>query len=198
MILIYGASGHGKVIAEIAQACNFEIKGFVDDDLSKKDWFYLPVFNDLTINQGCELVIGIGNNKIRQKISEKLKTKYSVLIHPKSNISGSAKINEGTVVMQGALIQSDSVIGRHSIINTGAVVEHDCVLGNFVHVSPNATLCGAVSVGDLTHIGAGAVVIQSIKIGENVIVGAGAVVIKDVPDNAVVVGNPAKIIKYKK
>ena len=99
--------------------------------------------------------------------------------------------------MAGAVINASVKIGKHCIINTNAVVEHDCILEDYVHVSPSATISGHVKIEEGTHIGASAVVIPSIEIGRWVTVGAGAVVIKNIPDYAIVAGNPAKIIKYK-
>lgn len=99
--------------------------------------------------------------------------------------------------MANVSINPSASIGNHCIINTGSIVEHDCVLSDFVHISPKAALAGNVFVGEGTQIGIGAAVIQGIKIGKWVTVGAGAVIIKDIPDYAVVVGNPGKIIKIK-
>jgi acetyltransferase EpsM len=99
--------------------------------------------------------------------------------------------------MHGAILQADVQIGVHCIINTGASVDHDCVIDDYVHISPHTTLCGNVTVGEGSHIGAGATIIQGIKIGRWVTVGAGTVIIRDVPDYAVIVGNPGRIIKIK-
>ena len=107
-------------------------------------------------------------------------------------------LSDGTVVMQGAVVQSCARIGNHCIINTAASVDHDCVIEDYVHISPNATLCGGVTVGEGSQVGAGAVVIPGIKIGRWSLVAAGAVVMKDVPDNVLVLGNPARVIKRLK
>ena len=196
MIYLYGAGGHAKVIADILELKGIAIGGYFDDDPSKKIWHYsgfsYPGPFDLLTD---ELIVSIGNNITRKKIVEKIVAKYFKAIHPTAIISPHSAIGEGSVVMGGALINADTVIGKHCIINSNAVVDHECIIGNFVHVSPNATLCGNVQVGGFSHIGAGAVVIQGINIGVNAVIGAGAIVIKDVPDNVVVVGNPAKIIK---
>lgn len=195
MIYLYGAGGHAKVIADILELKGLSIGGYFDDDPAKKIWHY-PGFSypgsfDLLTD---ELIISIGNNTTRKKIAEKIITKYFTAIHPTAIISAHAAIGEGTVVMGGALINADTVIGKHCIINSNAVVDHECILGNFVHISPNTTLCGNVHVGECAHIGAGAVVIQGKKIGAHSVIGAGAVVITDIPDNVVVVGNPARSI----
>src|SRR5690606_32789797 len=192
---LYGASGHGKVIAEIAEENNQQIIAFIDLDKSKSNVLDYKVINEIPDNI-IDLVISIGNNIIRKKIvDENCHFTYNTLIHPNTSISKRSTINEGTVVMAGVSINSDVVIGQHCIINTNASIDHDCIIENFVHISPNAALAGNVIIGEGTHIGIGACIIQGIKIGKWCTVGAGSVIIKDVPDGATVVGNPGKIIK---
>ena len=103
---------------------------------------------------------------------------------------------EGVQIIQGAIVNRGVSIGKHTIVNTNATVDHDCKIGDFVHIAPGATLCGGVKVGKRTLIGANATVLPNCEIGANVNVGAGAVVTTDLPDNVVVVGVPAKIIKH--
>jgi len=192
---LYGASGHGKVIAEIAISSNIEIKGFIDKDNTKKKCLGFSVFNEIPNNQ-CELIVSIGNNKTRKEVVGKLsEEQFTKLIHSKATISPSAELKAGTVVMAGATINAETEIGKHCIINTNSSIDHNCIIEDFVHISPNVALAGNVKVGEGTHIGIGACVIQGIKIGKWATIGAGSVIIKDVPDYAVVVGNPAKVIK---
>lgn len=194
-MFLYGASGHGKVISEIAEESNILIDAFIDSDLSKNIILDYRVIHEIP-DADIDVVISIGNNVVRRRIVEKYKNfKYKKLLHPKSNISKSAKIEEGTVVMAGATINSGVTIGRHCIINTNASIDHDCIVEDFTHISPNAALAGGVLVGLGSHIGIGATVIQGITIGKWCTVGAGSVILKDIPDGATVVGNPGKIIK---
>jgi acetyltransferase EpsM len=196
---LFGASGHSKVIIDIVNKSNLDtIEGIYDDEPSVDKIFDIPVFQTemLDFFRNKSLIISIGNNKNRQNIANKIATNYLIAIHPNSNIARDVAIEEGTVIMAGAIINPDVSIGKHCIINTGSVVDHDCIISDFVHISPNATLAGNVYVGEGTHVGIGAVVIPKISIGKWVTIGAGAVIIKDVPDFAVVVGNPGKIIKY--
>lgn len=198
---LYGASGHCKVIIDvITESGKSEIKGILDDNPKLDMIFNIPVFNTKMFEtfSDKQLIIAVGDNRTRKKIVENISAIYKIGIHPKSIVSCYAKIDEGTVVMAGAILNPDAIIGKHCIINTAAVIEHDCKLDDFVHISPNAALAGGVAVGEGTHIGIGATVIQGIKIGKWVTIGAGTVVINDVPDYAVVVGNPGKIIKYNK
>ena len=194
---IFGASGHGKVIAEIAEENNIQIEGFIDSDESKHSILTYPVKQSLPSLETNNVVIAIGNNSIRRKIvTENNQFQYVTLIHPNANISKSVTINEGSVVMAGATLNAEVQIGKHCIINTNASVDHECMIEDYVHISPNVSLAGNVSIGEGTHIGIGACVIQGVKIGKWCTIGAGAVIIKDIPDCAVVVGNPGKIIKY--
>lgn len=196
-LYLYGASGHGKVIAEIAQKLNIKIVGFIDDDPQKKAYFNLSVFQQIPELSGEDrLILSIGNNAIRYKIfSRHHDLHFSRLIHPNTSISNSAKIGAGTVIMAGVSINADSKIGQQVIINTNASIDHECTLSDFVHISPNAALAGDVAIGEGSHIGIGASIIQGIKIGKWCTIGAGAVIIRDVPDYATVVGNPGRIIK---
>ncbi|WP_233897330.1 acetyltransferase [Tenacibaculum piscium] len=198
-ICLFGASGHGKVIKDIAINNNIEVLTFVDDNPK------LEVLHNISVIKSVEIksvdtenfIISIGNNEIRKKIANKLNIKFISLIDVTATVSKSAKIAEGTVVMPSAVINADVKIGKHCIINTGSIIEHDCIIENYVHISPNATITGAVLIKEGTHIGAGAIVIPGVKIGKWATIGAGTVIIKDVPDYAVVVGSPGRIIKYK-
>lgn len=196
---LFGASGHAKVIIDSLKASGKQISGLFDDNPDVKELLEYSVYGSFDQNRlgDEELIISVGLNHIRKKIVEKLpeNTRYGKAIHPSAIISEYASLGEGTVVMQGAIIQSSVSIGRHCIINTAASVDHDCIIDDFVHISPNATLCGAVSVGEGSQVGAGAVVIPGIKIGKWSLVGAGAVVMRDVPDNVLVLGNPARVVK---
>lgn len=191
-VIIIGASGHGKVIADIIKKFGDEVYGFLDDDLSKD---VIGRVSDCVNYKDMYFVIAIGNNKIRKSIAERYDLKYYTAIHPAAVIGENVDIGEGTVVMANAVVNPSATIGRHCIINTAAIVEHDNVLEDYVHISPNATLCGTVRVGEETHIGAGAVVRNNISIGNNIIIGAGAAVIKDIDKEGIYVGVPAKELR---
>lgn len=192
---LFGASGHGKVVAEIAKQCQIEVTAFMDEDRSKTQLLGYEVIHEME-DEPEQLFITIGNNSIRKKISEKYhRSYYPILIHPQAIISASSLLMEGTVVMAGASINAEVKIGKHCIINTNASIDHDCVLEDYVHISPNVALAGDVYIGGGTHVGIGACVIQGIRIGRWCTIGAGAVIIKDVPDGSTVVGNPGRVIK---
>lgn len=198
-MIIYGASGHAKVVIDILNSLKSHSLDFIiDDNPDIKELLGYKVEHEITDEMsGQKTVLAIGNNRIRFKLAQKLNQKYcSSLIHSSAIISDTISIEEGTVVMARAVINADTSIGKHCIINSGAVIEHDVHLEDFVHISPGATITGNVSVGEGTQIGAGATVIPGVKIGKWATIGAGAVIIENIPDFAVVVGNPGKIIKY--
>jgi acetyltransferase EpsM len=198
-IFLYGASGHAKVICEILESQHRIPHGLIDDNPLVTSLLDYPVYNTLqqaAVAADDQLIISIGNNRIRKAIAAKLNgSQFAIAIHASAVISRRAVIGEGTVVMPNVSVNVHSNIGRHVILNTNCSIDHDCVVEDFVHVSPNAALAGNVKVGEGTQIGIGACVMQNVTIGKWATVGAGAVIIRDVPDYAVVVGNPGRVIK---
>lgn len=190
---LFGASGHGKVIKEILEACGERVEAFIDDNPNVNELFGKQVFHCET--SFSPMIVSIGVNSIRKKVVEKLDCQFGVAIHPSAIVSPSAKIGEGTVVMAGAIINADAVIGKHCIINTGASVDHECVVEDYCHIAPHATLCGKVHVGEGSLMGVGSCAIPCVNIGSWCTVGAGAAVVKDIPDGITVVGIPAKLIR---
>lgn len=204
-LFIYGANGHAKVIIDIVQKQKiYRLLAVFDDDenLNGKTINGYPIMGGkealkrwhkaTKVTQG---LVAIGNNGARREVVSMLKScdfELITAIHPSAQIAAGATIGKGSVIMAGAVINSDASIGENVIINTGANVDHDCLIENNVHIAPGSTTCGGVSVGDDSFIGAGAVIIPNIVIGRNVIVGAGAIVIRDIPDDTTVVGCPAK------
>jgi len=192
-MIIYGASGHGKVIFSIIGE---EVSVFFDDNENIKTFCSKEVVNyNRNILPAEPIVVAIGNNEMRKKIVSKIKHAFSKVIHKSAQIDESVLIDQGTQIVHNAIIQTSAVIGRHCIINTGASIDHDCVIEDFCHIAPQVTLCGNVDVGEGTLIGAESTVIPGIKIGRWCIIGAGSIVINDIPDYATAVGNPAKVIK---
>ncbi len=191
---LYGSSGHAKVIKDILDANNVQIDALVDDNPNLHELQGMPVVHDA--GGLSPFIISIGNNKIRKMIAERLShAKFVSAIHPSAKISPTAKIDVGTVVMQGAIIQADAKIGMHCIVNTGATIDHECMIEDYVHISPNVSLCGNVRVGEGTQIGVGSSVIPGVKIGKWSMIGAGSVVVNDIPDGVVAYGNPCRVIK---
>ncbi len=191
---LYGASGHAKVIIDLLEECGIKIEGLIDDNKKLSCVNGYNVIHEFHDN--APLIISIGSNRIRKILACKLQSIYGTAIHPKAIVSKRAKIQEGTVVMAGSIIQSDSAIGRHCIINTGASVDHECIIEDYVHLSPHTTLCGNVHIGEGSWIGAGSTVIQGINIGKWCVIGAGSIVSKDIPDGTLYVGNRQNILRH--
>jgi sugar O-acyltransferase (sialic acid O-acetyltransferase NeuD family) len=197
-MILYGASGHAKVILEIFLLNGVKVDYIVDDNPNRDEIRGIKVYKSSIRNIDKNAVISIGDNKIRKKIAEKYQLIYGTAIHPKSVISEFTEIGIGTVIMANATVNADVCIGKHCILNTSCVVEHDCIIEDFSHIAPNASIAGNVHIGVGTQIGIGASIIQGIKIGKWCIIGAGSVVLNDIPDFSTVVGNPGKVIKVSK
>lgn len=204
-IILFGASGHGKVVADIINRMDqYHLVGFVDDnpELHNELFFGFPVLGgreELLAwreNQRVNpcIVVSIGANAIRRTISLWLLENdftFGTAIHPSSEIATDVSIGAGTVIMARAVINSSSSIGEHCIINTCASVDHDCILEDFVHIAPGSRLCGLVTMKSGSMLGAGGIVIPTRTVHQDSMVGAGATVVKDVPANSTVVGVPA-------
>lgn len=194
-LVIIGASGHGKVIADIARKNGYKEIVFLDDDESVHECGGYPVIGKSseagTID--ADIIIGIGNAGVRKTIQESVdKNKIVTLIHPDAVVAEDVVMGAGTVVMAGAVINPGTHIGKGCIINTCSSVDHDCKVGDYVHISVGSHLCGTVSVGNETWIGAGATVSNNVNICSDCMIGAGAVVIKDIKESGTYVGVPVK------
>ena len=205
-LVIYGASGHAKVVLDAALRLEaFEVLGIVDDDPTRhgQTLFGVPILGDHTRLESrpfshCGIVVAVGRNDARMEIVRRLNArgcKFAAVVHPSAQIGVGTSFGKGTVIMAGAVVNSDTTIGDHSIINTGATVDHDCIIGDYGHIAPGAHLAGGVSVGELVHIGIGASIIQGVSIGKGSIIAAGASVVDNVPGGVVVGGVPARKIR---
>lgn len=194
---IIGASGHGKVIADIAKKNGYsEISFFDDNENIHECGSYLVTGKsaEARIFDG-DIIVGIGNAAIRKKIQEMLPVeKLVTLIHPDAVIAEDAVIGAGTVVMAGAVVNPGVQIGNGCIINTCSSVDHDCTVGDYVHIAVGSHLCGTVSVGSGTWIGAGATVSNNVAICSECMIGAGAVVVKNIEKSGTYLGVPARHI----
>ena len=193
-LTIIGASGHGRVVADIAQLNGYDDIRFLDDDPSVATCGGYPVVGttaDATFAEG-DLFVAIGNAAVRKDLMERFADKhFSTLVHPRSVVASSSHIGSGTVVMAGAVVNPYATIGRGCIVNTSASVDHDCMVADYVHVSVGAHLCGTVAVGEASWIGAGATISNNTTVCQNVVIGAGAVVVKSITTPGTYVGVPA-------
>ena len=202
-LAVLGASGHGKVVADTAQACGWKQVDFFDDAWPTRQqnghWEVIGGSAQLLtrLDDYDGVFIAIGNNRIRYGKLNELKSvgaKIVSLIHPHAVISQYASIGIGSLVLAGVVVNVDAVIGRGVILNTGCSVDHDCVLHDGVHICPGARLAGGVEVGKLSWVGIGSCVRQSLRIGTEVVIGAGAAVVSDIADALTVVGVPARAL----
>lgn len=199
-LLIIGASGHGKVVADIALKMDkWQKVHFLDNDKSIKSSLGLEVIGTsddvFTHIDEYEIFVGIGNNATRRKIHEMLETfgaSIPVLIHPNAVIGSQVDLENGTVVMAGAIVNCCTKIGKGCIINTASTIDHDNDIEDFVHISPGAHLAGTVKVGKESWLGVGSVVSNNISITKGCKVGAGSVVVKDITEPGVYVGVPVR------
>ncbi len=198
-VIIIGASGHGKVVADAVLAAGDRVLGFLDDGCQAQTVLGLPVLGktkDHVNYPHAEFLIAIGNNKVRRQIAAQLPgARWHTAIHPKATVSPFAQVGAGTVIMAGAVVNPGAVIGRHCIVNTTAVVEHDNRIADFVHISVGAKLAGTVTVGEATMVGIGAVVRNNVSICGDCMVGAGAAVVKDITGPGTYAGVPARRLK---
>jgi len=198
-IAILGASGHGKVVADIAAKNGYEEIVFFDDKSDLKQCEGYPVVGDVSAVENWEqdVFVAIGDSCVRERISEtltKLTLSMPTLIHPNAVIAASVVIDPGCVAMAGAVINPYCHIGRGTIINTSSSVDHDCTVGSYCHIAVGSHVCGTVSIGDRVWVGAGAVISNNLSICDDVTIGAGAVVIHDINEPGTYVGNPARRI----
>ena len=196
-LTILGASGHGKVVADIAKLNGYDEIEFLDDDGSLSYCGRYPVTGKCMQAEDVrnDLFIAIGNAEYRERFMERFSDKHMpALIHPDSIIADDAVIGDGTVVMAGAVINPGTVIGKGVIVNTCSSVDHDCRIGDYVHVAVGAHLCGTVNIGNKTWIGAGSTVSNNIDICGGCMIGAGAVVIRNIYSPGTYVGVPVKKI----
>ena len=195
-LMIIGAGGHGKVIADAALKNGYTNICYIDDHATG-DVMGFPIIGTSTdierLNDGStDFIIGIGNNAIRKMIAEKYNVNWVSIVHPSAQIAFNTEIGKGTAIMANAVVNVCATVGEHCIINTGAIVEHDNVIENYAHISPNVALGGTVRIGSLTHVGIGATVKNNTEICSDCTIGAGAVVVKNINEPGTYVGVPIR------
>jgi sugar O-acyltransferase (sialic acid O-acetyltransferase NeuD family) len=207
--ILWGSAGHAKVLAEIIALSGGTVAALFDNDPSVASCLPgVPIYHgdaafgnwllsQATAARGFAAALAIGGARGRDRVElasrmKKAGLSLPLLVHPSASVSASAQFDDGCQVLAKAVVAADVSMGSACIVNHGANVDHECTLGAGVHIAPGAVLCGCVHVSDNAMIGAGAVVLPRVRIGRDAIIGAGGVVTRDVPDRAIVVGNPAK------
>lgn len=202
-IAIIGYSGHSFVVLDAAKEMGLNVEYYCERNQVSFNPFEINYLEDegsesFNWNAVDEFILGIGDNRIRQKVAGLILSNGKEIlnvIHPSSIISNYANFGMGNFIAANVTVNALAQIANNCILNTGCIVEHECVIESGVHIAPGTVLAGNVSIGENSFIGANSVVRQGVKIGSGVTVGAGSVVIKDIPDNEIWVGNPAKKLK---
>ncbi len=197
-ISLYGAGGHCFAAIELIRSLDkYRPTVIYDDNPQYESILNVPVKNytaeDLLSDSMC---ITIGNNANRKKIAKEFDVIFSAFQHPSAVIYPSATIGIGTLIHPNAVLDAESIIGNFCIVNNNATVSHNVIASDFVHIAINVTIAGGVKIGEGTLLRAGSVVLPEVTIGKWVTIGAGAVITKDVPDFAIIFGNPSKIVNY--
>jgi sugar O-acyltransferase (sialic acid O-acetyltransferase NeuD family) len=202
-LAIYGAGGHGRVVADTARVLGWQEIVFYDESWPQHQansiWPVVGNYDNLRANltKYDGVIVAFGDCAVRLEKTRELSSLHAPiisLVHPNAFVSPNSTLSRGSVVFAGAVINIEAKVGEASIINTGATVDHDCIIGPGVHICPGANLSGGVEVGEASWIGVGSCVRHSIKIGANVMVGAGAVIVKDVPNGFTMVSVAASKI----
>jgi acetyltransferase EpsM len=207
-LYIFGAGGHGKVVAEAARAGQgFRLRAFLDDDRSRwgREWNGLPVLGGrdtlAALEDDAEIGLGIGGNSLRAELADTIvgyHRRLATIVHPTAVVAGGVALGPGTYVAPLAVLHCDAQVGRGCIVNSAAVVEHDCRLGDWVHVSPGAALGGGAEIGEGAHVALGAIVLPGLALGPWATLGAGAVMVHSLPDYATAMGIPARVTDLKR
>ena len=198
-IILHGSGEHARVVLDCLLSSNFNVVALFDPKYSgqlmgvEQRGEYDPSFEP-----DAEAIVAIGDNATRKRAVQKTMHRMTRAIHSSVILSNSATVAPGSMLLQGVVVQARTRIGSHVILNTGCLVDHDCCIEDYVHIAPGAVLCGTVEVCEGALVGAGAVIIPGRKIGKWATIGAGAVVIDNIPDYAVAVGNPARVIRFDK
>lgn len=211
-IIIVGSSGHAKVVIDIIEKeGTYNIVGLIDSfrQVGETSFGYqilgteeqLPAFVETYDLYGG--FIAIGDNWKRYLVAEKIKAliprfQFITAIHPSAQIARGVEIGNGSVLMAGAIVNSDSKVGNFCILNTKSSLDHDSIMGDFSSLAPNATTGGNVSIGAFSAVSLGANIIHRKIIGKHTVIGAGSVVLNDIPDFCVAYGVPAKVIRKRR
>lgn len=211
-LLVFGASGHAKVVISIVEAAGVHrVAGVVVSDRSARGEFYgaplaggeenLPRL--VEEHETRDIVIAVGDNHARHLLRERIsgivpECRFPAIVHPSTQLARGVTVGQGSVVAAGATLNADAVIGEFCIVDAQVNVGHDAVIGDFASLAPHATIGGRAAVGAFTALGMGAVAIEKVRIGEHTVVGAGAVVVEDLPGHVVAVGNPARPARERK
>ena len=201
-LILIGAGGYAKSVIDSIDIYNYQLLGFIDEDVAKDNHLGYPVIahslDELIDANKYVFFVAIGNNALRKKWFDKLisfKLRVINVVDKTAVVSPTACIGTGCFIGKQAIVNSKAIVGNNCVINTRALVEHGCNVSDHANLSTNSVINGDVIVGEGTFVGSCSVTIGQLEIGSWSTIGAGAVVIKNVDNNVTVAGVPAKIIK---
>jgi sugar O-acyltransferase (sialic acid O-acetyltransferase NeuD family) len=206
-VVLFGASEHARVVADIARRAGCTVVALVDEDRAKRGLDGVPILHDAgeaaRRYSDARWCVSIGDNHRRESVVARLggllaTLRFIALVHPSAVVAQDATIGEGTVVMAGAVINPGTTIGRHCVVNTGACIDHDNRLDDFCSVAPRVATGGKVSIGRGSAVCIGACIQHGVNVGEHTVIGAGSVVLGDVPARCVAFGVPCKVIRDRR
>jgi sugar O-acyltransferase (sialic acid O-acetyltransferase NeuD family) len=210
-IVVFGASGHAKVVIDVLYRQGRQrILGLIDSHESVGQTVYgyevlgaeeyLPTLVQTRAVTGG--IVAIGDNWVRHLVAEKIRSlvpgfSFVQAVHPAAVVARGVTLGEGTVLMAGAVVNSDSRVGSFCILNTGSTLDHDCIMDDYSSLAPGAVTGGNVSIGRFSAVSLGAAVVHNISIGEHSVLGAGALALTAIPDHCVAYGAPARVIRER-
>jgi UDP-perosamine 4-acetyltransferase len=205
-IVIIGGGGHAKVLVSMLKKLDYQVLGYTDpaDNGHILGVPYLGGDDALpgviARNPACLAAIGLGKidasagRRVLARRVLDLGFTLPAIVSPEAIVNEAVELGDGTVVFDGAIVNSGTTVGALCILNTHCTVEHDCRLSDNVHVAPGATISGGVSVGTDAMLGVGCAVLQDVTIEAGCLIGAGSTVIADLSRAGVYVGSPARRI----
>lgn len=209
-VLMLGSGGHGRVVADIIRCCGMQLAGIIDDvatpsseRLGSRVLGGCEQLPQIMQDTGCcRLVLAIGHNGRRLALARRIEALcpqviWQTLVHPSAVVAADAVLGGGSMVVARAVINPGASLGRHCIINTSAVVDHDCRLGDGSSLGPGAVLGGNVQLGEGAIVAIGATVINALRLGEHSLLGAGGTAVRDLPDFALALGVPARVVRQR-
>jgi len=184
-LLIIGAGGHGKAVAEAALLSGeWQRIAFADDRWPElRETFGWPVVSDvagLAVLQGTAAgaIAAVGNNAVREQWVEVIRAAglpLVTVVHPRACVSAYAVIGAGAAIMALAMVGVDALIGEGAIVNANVTVDHDASLGDFAHLGVGVQLAGGVKIGARAWLQAGCSAGYQVVVGDGVVCAPGTV-----------------------
>lgn len=197
-VLLLGAGGLALEVADLVRALGGHVAGFFEEGVQLfRQIQDVPVVDDPTDVDCDAAVVAVGDTFLRRRFLESIASQLEIVsaVHPSASVSDGADLGRGVVVMQNVVVSASAVVGEGCLLNVGCYVAHHCSIGDFVHVGPGVQVGGHAAIGDLTICGLGSILLPRIRVGSRCICGAGSVIDQDTPDDSVLAGVPARVLR---